>query len=128
MDTIAKIMGIAFMGAVMCVVLKEKVPQFSMVVSLLTGIVILSLIASQLRDVIRQINLIFSRVQLEGDLFSLVLKICGIGIVSEYFCSLISDVGESAIAKKAELAAKVVIFVMILPLVGKVVDTVWSLF
>ncbi len=128
MDTVSKIMGIAFVGTILAVFLKEKTPQFSMAVSLVTGIVIFFLIGDTLKEAVLRLSDMVSATGIDSQIVALVLKICGIGIVAEYFCNVISDAGESAIAKKAEFAAKAVIFVMILPLVGKVVDTVWSLF
>ncbi len=128
MDTVSKIMGIAIVGAILAVFLKEKTPQFSMAVSLVTGIVIFFLIGETLKEAVLRLSDMVSATGMDSQIVALVLKICGIGIVAEYFCNVISDAGESAIAKKAEFAAKTVIFVMILPLVGKVVDTVWSLF
>lgn len=128
MDTLAKIMGIAVVGAILAIFLKEKTPQFAIAVSLLTGILIFSLIAARLQLAVNQIQTMVSHAGIEGDTLPLILKILGVGMVSEYFCNLISDAGEGAIAKKAELSAKVIIFLMILPLIGKVVDTVWSMF
>lgn len=128
MELIAKIMGIAFSGAVISVFLKEKTPQFSMIISLATGIVILLLVGQDIKEVILHLKNMVSSAGMNKDSVTLVLKICGIGIVAEYFTNVISDAGEAAIAKKAEFAAKIVIFVMILPLLGKVVDTVWTLF
>lgn len=128
MDTVAKAVGIALTGALLSVFLKEKMPQFSMVISLLTGIVIFSVIALPLGKAASQMMDLLSRSGMDDALFSPILKICGIGIVTEYVANVIRDAGETAIAKKAELAAKVVIFVMILPVLEKVVDMVWSLF
>ena len=128
METVSKIMGIAFVGAVLSVFLKEKTPQFSIAVSLVTGIVIFFLIGEKMQLVINRLREMLEQTGMESETVGLVLKICGIGIVSEYFCNVIADAGETAIAKKAEFAAKIIIFVMILPLVGKVVDTVWSVF
>ena len=121
-------MGIAFGGAVLSVFLKEKTPQFSMAVSLITGLVIFFLVGEKIQAVIERLREILDQTGIESETVGLVLKICGIGIVSEYFCNVIADAGETAIAKKAEFAAKIIMFMMILPLVGKVVDTVWSLF
>lgn len=128
MDTIAKIMGIAVIGTILAVFLKERTPQFAMAVSLVTGFLIFGLIFQKLQTVIERIKVMVSQAGMETETLQLILKICGVGMVSEYFCNLISDAGETAIAKKAELSAKVVIFLMILPLIGKVVDTVWSVF
>ena len=128
MDTIAKILGIALIGAIIAVFLKERTPQFSILVSLATGILIFLLVSDNIREVIFQVKSIVSSTGMDSESVKLVLKICGIGILAEYFTNVIADAGETAIAKKAEFAAKIIIFVMILPLVGKVVDTVWALY
>lgn len=128
MDTVAKLLGIAFVGAVSAVFLREKSPQFSMMIALVTGVVILSLVAGELQSILTSLENLMNISGLDKQTVSTVLRILGIGIGSEYFCNVISDAGESAIAKKAEFGAKVMILMLILPLLGKVVDTVWSLF
>ena len=128
MDTVAKLTGIAFVGAVSAVFLREKAPQFSMMIALITGIVIFTLIAGELTSILKTMTDYMNASGLESDSVSAVLRISGIGIGAEYFCNVIADAGETAIAKKMEFAAKVVILMLLLPLIGKVVDTVWSLF
>ena len=128
MDTVANFTGIAFVGAVSAVFLREKAPQFSMMIALITGIVIFTLIAGELTSILKTMTDYMNASGLESDSVSAVLRISGIGIGAEYFCNVIADAGETAIAKKMEFAAKVVILMLLLPLIGKVVDTVWSLF
>ncbi len=128
MDILAKIIGIALIGTILAIVLKERTPQYALAVSLVTGILIFTLIATKLESVIQQMKAIVSEAGMESETVNLVLKICTMGMVSEFFCNLIADAGEVAIAKKAELSVKIIMFLMILPLMGKVVDMVWSLF
>ncbi len=128
MDTVAKLTGIAFAGAVSAVFLREKAPQFSMMIALVTGIVMFSLIAGELTSILKLLTDYMNTFGMETESISTVLKILGIGIGSEYFCNVIADAGEQAIAKKMEFATKVMILMLILPLLGKVVDTIWSLF
>ena len=128
MDTVAKLTGIAFVGAVSAVFLREKAPQFSMMIALITGIVIFTIIAEELTTILQIMTEYMSASGLESQSVSTVLRILGIGIGAEYFCNVIADAGENAIAKKMEFGAKIVILMLLLPLIGKVVDTVWSLF
>ncbi len=128
MDTVAKLTGIAFAGAVSAVFLREKSPQFSMMITLVTAIVIFSLIFGELTSIIKTLTDYMDAAGLESDSVATILRILGIGIGAEYFCNVIADAGENAIAKKMEFAAKVLILMLLLPLIGKVVDTVWSLF
>ena len=128
MDTVAKLTGIAFIGAISAVFLREKAPQFSMMIALATGIMIFTLVTEELTSILNTLADYMNASGLESESISTVLRISGIGIGAEYFCNVIADAGETAIAKKMEFAAKAVILMLLLPLIGKVVDTVWSLF
>lgn len=128
MDTVAKLTAIAFVGAISAVFLREKTPQFSMMIALITGIILFALITGELTSILNTLTSYLNASGLEQESVSAVLRILGIGIGAEYFCNVIADAGEHAIAKKMEFGAKVVILMLLLPLVGKVVDTVWSLF
>jgi stage III sporulation protein AD len=128
MDIILKIIGVAFIGAVISIVLRKNSPEFSILITIATGLVIIYIIYDSLIYVVDSFNYIVSKTSVDSEILSVIIKICGIGIVSEYFCNIIEDAGEIAIAKKAQMATKVVIFVLTIPLIIKVVESVWSLF
>ena len=128
METVYKIIGISIAGAVISLMLKKNNPEFAVMTSILTGIFIFYLILDSLSYVITSINNLISETGIDSDIMAVVLKICGIGIVSEYFCNIISDAGEAAIAKKAEMAAKIIILVMTIPIAVKVVEGIFGLF
>ena len=57
----------------------------------------------------------------------LIFKIAAIGILSEYFCNIVEDSGETAIAKKMEFASKIIIFTFTLPLIAEIIESIWSI-
>lgn len=128
MDIILKIIGVAFIGAVISIVLRKNSPEFSILITIATALVIIYIIYDSLIYAVDSFNYIVSKAPVDSEILSIIIKICGIGIVSEYFCNIIEDSGEVAIAKKAQMATKVVIFVLTIPLIIKVVESVWSLF
>jgi stage III sporulation protein AD len=128
MDSVYKIIGISITGAVIAVLLRKENPEFAVLVSIATGIAVLYLVFDSLRYAVAVVNLLVAKTGADSGIVGMVFKICGIGVVAEYFCGVIEDAGETAIAKKAEMAVKAIIFVMTLPLVIKVVENIWSLF
>jgi stage III sporulation protein AD len=128
MDIVIKIIGVAFIGAVISILLRKNSPEFSILVTVATSLVIIYLIYDSFLYVIDSFNYIVAKTSVDSEILAVVMKICGIGIVSEYFCNIIEDAGEVAIAKKAQMATKVVIFVMTIPLIIRVVESVWNLF
>jgi stage III sporulation protein AD len=128
MDSIYKIIGISITGAVIAVLLRKEKPEFAVLVSIATGLVVLWLVFDSLSYAVAAVNSLIVKTGADSGIIGITLKICGIGIVAEYFCGVIEDAGETAIAKKAEMAVKAVIFVMTLPLIINVVENIWSLF
>ncbi len=128
MNEIQKMIALALCGATVSIVLKKNTPEISITVSVLTGIIIFGIVASSLVKVIYITETIFTRTGIDENISKTVIKICGIGIISEYFCSIISDSGETALAKKLELGAKIVIFSYTIPIVIEVIDNIKSVF
>ena len=128
METVFKIIGISLLGTVISLILKKNNPEIAILTSVLTGIFVIYLIYDSLSYVIININSMISDAGIDHDIIGIVLKICGIGIVAEYFCSIISDAGETAIAKKAEMAAKIIILGMTIPIAVKIVERIFEIF
>ena len=128
MEAVYKIIGISVIGTVIALILKKNNPEFAVLSSILTGLFIFYIIYDSLSYAVSSINSLISRAGVDSDIIGVVLKICGIGLVSEYFCNIISDAGETAIAKKAEMAAKIIILVMTIPIVIKVVEGIFAIF
>ena len=128
MNGLEKILAIGLCGAVVSIVLKKDSPQLSLFSSLLTCVMIFGAVISALSDILNFIKEIFLRTNLDSDIINTVFKICGIGITAEYFCNIIEDAGESAISRKMEFCAKILIFVSTLPIIANVIDSIWSIF
>ena len=126
MEVMEKIILIGITGAAAAVLLKKDSPVFALVVSLTTGIVIFFFIADMLSYAVMSVKMLFLNCMVDEEILGIVLKICAVGIVSEYFCGIIADAGEEGISKKIELGAKTVIFTMTLPLIIKIIDSIWG--
>lgn len=121
---IFKVIGIGIVGAVIAIMLKQTKSEFSVMAVLATGIIILILILNSLTDVIIAFNTIVEKSGISNELFSGLLKIIGIGYVTEYSASICNDMDCGSIGKKIQFAGKVSIFLMALPIVMALIDTV----
>lgn len=128
MDELKKIIAIGLCGTVVAIILKKNSPEISVAVSLVTCTLIFFVIVTSLAKVIYIIEDIFLRSGLDGKIAENVMKVCAIGILSEYFCSIIADAGETAVAKKLELSSKIIIFAYTLPIVIAVIENIRSVF
>lgn len=124
---IFKVIGIGIVGAIMTLMLKTIKSDLSVLATLATGIVIVIITLTYLGDVIVAFNQIVDKTGLNGKLFSLLLKIVGIGYLTEYSAGMCEDMGSGSIGKKIQFAGKICIFLMALPIVTALINTIANL-
>lgn len=124
---IFKVIGIGILGAIVAMMLRSSKSEYAVMAVIATGIIILIIAVSALSDVIVAFEEIADKTNLSAPLFAVLLKIIGIGYLTEYATSLCNDMDCSSIGKKISFAGKVTIFLMAMPIVTSLISTVTSL-
>lgn len=125
-----EIIKIILVGVITCiatVILKNIKPELSLLVSLSGGIVILIMIINSLSAVISGFSTVVSKTNISTKLFSSVLKIVGIGYLTEFGANICNDSGNSSLADKILLGGKVIIMCFALPIVNSMLNVVIGL-
>ncbi|GGK19021.1 stage III sporulation protein AD [Caldalkalibacillus thermarum TA2.A1] len=124
---IIQIVGIGLVATVLAIVLKEQKPVFAFLLSTFTGVLIFFFLIGKIYDVIR----VLERLAVEGGInliyLKTILQIIGIAYIAEFAAQITRDAGQGAIASKIELAGKVLIMVMAIPIITVIIETVISL-
>lgn len=94
---------------------------------LATGAAILILLSDTIGNVIQTFSSLTEKSGLSNTVLSAVLKVIGIGYLTEYATNVCDDCGCSSIGKKIELSGKITIFVMALPVINGIVDIIGNL-
>lgn len=121
---IIKIVGIGLIALVIILILRQYKPEYAIYVSLIAGILILTLSLGQLSGIINLLKDISSRANINTKFLSLLLKITGISFLTEFAVSISKDSGESAIANKIDLGGKVLIIVISIPIITALLEIV----
>lgn len=121
---IIKIIGIGLIALVIILILKQYKPEYAIYVSLIAGILILTLSLGQLSGIINLLKDISSKANINTKFLSLLLKITGISFLTEFAVSISKDSGETAIANKIDLGGKVLIIVISMPIITALLETV----
>ena len=124
---IFRIVGISLIGVIVVLVLRSAKPEFAVFATIATGIVILVTLMSSLTQVILAFDGIIEKSGLDEGIFAAILKIIGIGYLTEYSSSIANDAGCGSIAEKLQLGGKVVIFLVSISIVTSLVDVVTKL-
>ena len=88
---IIKIIGIGFIALIIIVILKQYKPEFAMYVSLIAGVLIFLLIATKISGIIEVLKNIASKATIDSDFITLLIKITGIAILTEFAISICKD-------------------------------------
>ena len=121
---IIKIIGIGLIALVIILILKQYKPEYAIYVSLIAGILILTLSLGQLSGIINLLKDISSKANINTKFLSLIIKITGISFLTEFAVSISKDSGESAIANKIDLGGKVLIIVISIPIITALLEIV----
>ena len=120
---VTQIAGVALISVFIILLLKQYKPEFVIHISILAGILIFLMILPKLSAVIELLNNLMNKLGTNSQFFSILLKITGIAYISEFATNICKDSGETAIASKVELGAKIIIISMSIPILGSVIES-----
>lgn len=120
--SIATIVILCVVAALLCLYLRQHKPEYAALVSLACSIVILVFIVQGIGEVSGNLDALISGLSIDSDLISIVFKCLGICILAELGSQCCRDAGESAMATKVELAAKVALILLSLPLFTRLIE------
>ena len=124
---IVKVIGVGLISALVAGLLREEKSELYIFAVIAGGALILIIILSSLTEVIGQFGMLVGKSGVDESLFAGVLKIIGVGYITEYASALCSDYGVNSIGNKLQLAGKVAIFFMTLPILANLVGVISSM-
>ncbi len=124
---IVQIVGIGLVTMIAALLLKQIKPEYSMLVVICGSVLLLLLTMDYLTQVIGVFNILVQKTGLSSNMFSIIIKIIGIGYLTEFTANLCSDSGMSGLGDKVLLAGKLLIFVMSLPIIYNIIDIIMEL-
>ena len=127
MDVIFKIIAIALLTVIATVVVKPVRNDFALIIALTGGIILLMLVLGYVGQVFSVMREIISLSGVSSSLYTLLLKIVGVGYLVEFTAGICSDTGNSSLGDKVLLGGKVIILVMALPIVTNILQIIVEL-
>ncbi len=121
------IAGIAIVAAILAAVLKRYHQEYSIAVTIAAGVMILVQILSNITPAISQISTLLTSAGLNGEYALILFKALGVCFLTQFSADSCKDAGESALAAKVELAGKIAIVLLSLPLFESIASTAVSL-
>lgn len=122
MNIIFKITAIALTGGIISVLLRQYRQEFSVLTGLCTAVVILFYTTDIITQTIKPLEEIISASGVDKEYFITVIRVIGISYLTQTASELLRDSGESAIAMKTELAGKIFILSLTVPIMSSFLE------
>ncbi len=121
---IFKLLGFAVIATVLIVVIKEQRKEIALILSVFTSIAIIAYAMTQMSGVITMLESLIEKSGISKDFMLIIFKVIGIAYLVEFGKNICMDAGQSAIATKLEMAGKVMIVVLSVPLINALLSVI----
>ncbi|MCL2884050.1 MAG: stage III sporulation protein AD [Oscillospiraceae bacterium] len=118
---------VAVVAAFLSAVLRPIRPEQAMAVGLAGGILILLLVLAQAVPAFETVRQLFSEAAIGGTYIAILFKALGVCLLTGLAADTCRDAGEGALASKAELAGKIAMVLLALPLFEQLMTLATSL-
>ncbi len=116
MTEILKILGVGFVTAISAILLRATKPELSFAVTLTGVVVILLFLLDAMRGTMGIFQKITELTGMENGLIRVLVKIVGVGYLTEFGVGILKDFGSNSVADKVAVGGKLVILTMSLPI------------
>ena len=106
------------------VLLKQYKSEYAIYASVIAGATLLIFAVSKVGTIINLLENLVDTVGINKEFFKILLKITGIAYLVEFASNMCKDAGESAISSKIELAGKLLIVTLSIPIISTLVETI----
>ncbi len=116
--------ALAVVIALLTVVVRQYKAEYGMAVGVAGGILLLLLVIAQMSGMFDSIGGMIDRVGIRQEWLTLLLKALGICYVTQFASDCCRDAGETALASKAELAGRVAVVLLALPMLTQLLESI----
>ena len=127
MDIIIKIAAVGIIGAVLAVTVKEYKKEFSLVIGVGTGIVIVYLLLDSMTKIKALFGAMITAAGINSEYVSIMVKVIIIASLCEFAVQFCNDANEKAIGAKIELAGRLLILTASLPIIENLFSLIINL-
>lgn len=124
---IFQIAMIALIGVIATQTIKTIKPDFAIYIVLVTVIIIFSLAVDKLMAVFAFIENIYGNITYGKTFFPIIIKVLAVAYIADFTAQICKDSGEGAIAGKVELAGKIMIFYLAIPILVAILELINSI-
>lgn len=124
---ILKIAALALCAVILITLVKNYKPEFGVFVAVGCSVLILYFLVDSLKYAFSYLSQLYDRLDYGKSYFPIIIKVLATAYITEFTAQLCRDCGESSIASKVELAGKIIIFCVAIPVFISILNLVEEL-
>ena len=121
---ILKMSAFALVAVVIIVLIKQERKEIGVTISIIATTILAVYAIVQLNDIVNLLFDLISKVGVNAKYLEIILKVVGIAYIVELTKDVCIDSGETALGSKVEMAGKIVMVVMTIPIITGVVEVI----
>ncbi|HVJ48909.1 stage III sporulation protein AD [Desulfitobacterium sp.] len=123
-----QVVGLALIVAIFSTVLKEmNRNEFALQLTILAGTIIFVLVLDKIKIIVDLLQSLADQANISSYYLFIVLKIVGVAYLAEFGADICRDAEQKALASKIELAAKIGVIVLAIPIIVAILESIKQL-
>ena len=115
------------MATFLASLLKEQKPNFAFLLVIFVGCTIFLILVDKIYQIINMLQMLATRANVNMVYLETILKIIGIAYIAEFAAQITKDAGQGSLASKIEMAGKILILAMAIPILTVLIETILNL-
>ena len=115
---IFKVVAFAIVATVLIVLIKEQRKEMALLLTIIASLGIILFAIDEISGIINLLDNLAEKSGISKDYLLIIIKVTGIAYIVEFGKNVCQDAGQSAIASKLEMAGKVVIVSLSIPIIS----------
>ena len=124
---ILKIIALAFVAMILYLALKDEKKELAYFILLASGIIIIIFIIPKMKAIVLFLETVSIKTGVDIIYLNTIFKILGIAYLTTFCTELCKDAGASSLASKVEVAGKVIILSLGVPILMAVLKSIVSI-
>jgi stage III sporulation protein AD len=123
---IIQIVVLGLVASILYILLKDINASFAFFIMLFAGLFIFLSIIKEIGAIFKLVETLGDKANVDGMYMETILKIIGIAYLAELGASVTKDAGLGSVATKIELAGKIFILLLAIPIITAVIEAILS--
>ncbi len=118
------IAGLCIIAAILCKLFSSEGKEYALYIKLAAAASVMSAVLLFISPIAEMIRDIYEKAGADKEYLTILFKALGICYITQFACDMCKDSGENALASHAELAGKISLMTLALPLFSALSDVI----